>query len=1143
MKHNFLRRSAASALTALMCAASIPAMPTALFNTAYAASAGQTLSVGNGQNQHKEDNVGGYSYEIWLDNTGGSGSMTLGSGGTFNTEWSAQVSSGNFLARRGRNYDASKKATQYGPIVMEYAADYSASAQGNSRLCVYGWFKDPLVEYYIIEDWVNWRPTANGAAQTVTIDGAEYEIFQLDHTGPTILGDTRTFKQYFSVRKQKRTSGTITVSDHFAAWEKAGWNIGNLTEVALNVEGWESSGKANVSKLTIGSEGGGNNDIVVETPQNTESAQGGNTGGFDMGGFDFGNMGGGQGGFDFGNMGGNQGGFDWGNMGGGQGGFDWGNMGGGQGGFDFGNMGGFGGDQGGNQGGIDWGGMAGGFNGGGANIGSDAGDGGNAKSGLNAKIKGDMPTTVPAGAEKSGGCKVEKKTYNCKFTGGQKSCNVILPPNYSSSKQYPVMYVLHGIGGDESSMVNGMGVQELLAGLTASGQAEEMIIVLPSQYTSKTGNGGGGFGINQETCAAYDNFLYDISDSLIDFIEQNYSVKPGRENRAITGFSMGGREAIYIGLMRPDLFAYVGGACPAPGIVPGKDMFMEHPGCMTESEMKFRDVGPEPDVFMITGGTNDSVVGTFPKEYSDILTRNGVEHVYQSIPGGGHGADSVKPHLYTFMRYAFKGSSESGATVTTAPAQQNTTNTTTTTTATTTSGGGFDFGNFGGGNQAGQADFSSKVTKWGDANVDDTVSMADAVIIMQSLANPSSFKLEDQGKLNGDVYQAGSGITNQDAATIQKFLLGLLKDLPESYAEGAASTPATTTKAATTTTSKAVTTTTTTQPAAQGGFDMSQFGGQGGFDMSQFGGQGGFDMSQFGGQGGFDMSQFGGQGGFDMSQFGGQGGFDMSQFGGQGGFDMSQFGGQGGFDMSQMGNFNWGNGGVTVDNNQPAQTTVNTAVQSAGAQDLSGKKLVAISFDDGASATSRQDPAYRIMDALIENNFHATFFYVSDWIKTNEQVKFAYENGMEVANHTKSHPSLGSLGADQIRSEWEQCNSKLKSIIGTEPSHLMRLPYLDGGGQVTTALYDVPLISCGLDTKDWDGASADQIVNTIKSAAQNGSLQNQIVLCHENYASTAQAMETVLPWLKQNGWEVVTVSDMFKANGKQLQGGQIYTRS
>ena len=234
---------------------------------------GQKFSVGNGQNQHKADNVDGYSYEIWLDNTGGSGSMTLGSGGTFSTEWSAQVSSGNFLARRGRNYDATKKATEYGPIVMDYAADYSASSQGNSRLCVYGWMKNPLVEYYIIEDWVNWCPSANGASKTVTIDGAEYEIFQLDHTGPTILGTNETFKQYFSVRKSKRTSGTITVSDHFKAWADAGWNIGNLTEVALNVEGWESSGKANVTKLTIGT-GSGDSSNTQQAPQQNP-AQGG----------------------------------------------------------------------------------------------------------------------------------------------------------------------------------------------------------------------------------------------------------------------------------------------------------------------------------------------------------------------------------------------------------------------------------------------------------------------------------------------------------------------------------------------------------------------------------------------------------------------------------------------------------------------------------------------------------------------------------------------------------------------------------------------------------------------------------------------------------------------------------------------------
>ncbi|HOC34371.1 MAG TPA: glycoside hydrolase family 11 protein, partial [Ruminococcus flavefaciens] len=181
MSRSLFRRTFISTIASLVVTSSIPVIPSGVFDSAYAASAGQTLSVGNGRNQHKEDNVDGYSYEIWIDTTGGSGSMTLGSGGSFSTEWSAQVSAGNFLARRGRNYDASKKATQYGDIVMDYSAEYSASAQGNSRLCVYGWFKDPLVEYYIIEDWVNWCPS--GQSKTVTVDGARYDIFQTPHTG------------------------------------------------------------------------------------------------------------------------------------------------------------------------------------------------------------------------------------------------------------------------------------------------------------------------------------------------------------------------------------------------------------------------------------------------------------------------------------------------------------------------------------------------------------------------------------------------------------------------------------------------------------------------------------------------------------------------------------------------------------------------------------------------------------------------------------------------------------------------------------------------------------------------------------------------------------------------------------------------
>lgn len=211
-----------------------------------------------------------------------------------------------------------------------------------------------------------------------------------------------------------------------------------------------------------------------------------------------------------------------------------------------------------------------------------------------------------------------------------------------------------------------------------------------------------------------------------------------------------------------------------------------------------------------------------------------------------------------------------------------------------------------------------------------------------------------------------------------------------------------------------------------------------------------------------------------------------------------------------------------------------------------GKKLCAISFDDGAVGNASTDTSMRIINALKNNNMTATFFYVSDWTTTSghyEEVKYAYKCGMEIANHSKTHPSLGSLSSSQVRSEWEQCNSKLRSIIGTEPSHLMRLPFLDGGGQVKSALYDIPLISCAIDTGDWNKATKDQIVNKIKEAANNGTLEGAIVLCHETYATTAAAMEEVLPWLAQKGYQNVNISDMAKAHGKTLAGGQIHTRA
>ncbi|MBQ7002504.1 MAG: endo-1,4-beta-xylanase [Oscillospiraceae bacterium] len=252
MKTKMRKSKMLSAVLALVMGVSM--LPQTAF-TSFAA-AGDSFTVGNGRNQYK-DVSDGFSYEVWIDTTGGTGTMTLGQGATFKAEWNASVPSGNFLARRGLDFGSQKKATDYEYIGLDYEADYrqTGSASGNSRLCVYGWFQNknagnvPLVEYYIIEDWVDWVPDAPG--KIVTIDGAQYKIFQMEHSGPSINSSYETFKQYFSVRQDKRTSGHITVSDHFDAWAAEGWGIGNLYEVALNAEGWQSSGVADITKLNV----------------------------------------------------------------------------------------------------------------------------------------------------------------------------------------------------------------------------------------------------------------------------------------------------------------------------------------------------------------------------------------------------------------------------------------------------------------------------------------------------------------------------------------------------------------------------------------------------------------------------------------------------------------------------------------------------------------------------------------------------------------------------------------------------------------------------------------------------------------------------------------------------------------------------
>ncbi|MBR6986129.1 MAG: glycoside hydrolase family 11 protein [Ruminococcus sp.] len=260
MKFKSIKRLVSGLAAGFICIASVNFAAMRSTTDAANAKVGDTLTL-NGAGRFAEENIDGYSYEIWAADTPNKSTMYLGEGGKFNTAWNCTGDKGNFLARRGMRLGSVKHYQDYGNIVCDFDVDFKPSQAGNSRVCVYGWTQEPLVEYYIVEDWANWRPPAGGGNGSgnviaqVDIDGSTYDIYKEFRKSYTIEGE-KEFVQYFSVRHDRRDSGQVSVSEHFKAWEANGLELGNIYEVALNIEGWESTGSATVNKnvVTIGGE-------------------------------------------------------------------------------------------------------------------------------------------------------------------------------------------------------------------------------------------------------------------------------------------------------------------------------------------------------------------------------------------------------------------------------------------------------------------------------------------------------------------------------------------------------------------------------------------------------------------------------------------------------------------------------------------------------------------------------------------------------------------------------------------------------------------------------------------------------------------------------------------------------------------------
>lgn len=178
----------------------------------------------------------GFYYSFWTDNSNGTVSMTLKPGGQYTTTWKEV---GNFTAGKGW---AKGKENR----IVCFSGEFNGGANG--YLALYGWTKDSLIEYYVVENYGDWTPPGATSLGSFTSDGGTYHIYKtLRVNQPSIIGNT-TFSQFWSVRTTKRNSGTITFSNHVAAWKSKGMHLGKVWDYQImESEGYKSSGHSDIT--------------------------------------------------------------------------------------------------------------------------------------------------------------------------------------------------------------------------------------------------------------------------------------------------------------------------------------------------------------------------------------------------------------------------------------------------------------------------------------------------------------------------------------------------------------------------------------------------------------------------------------------------------------------------------------------------------------------------------------------------------------------------------------------------------------------------------------------------------------------------------------------------------------------------------
>lgn len=240
--------------------------------------------------------------------------------------------------------------------------------------------------------------------------------------------------------------------------------------------------------------------------------------------------------------------------------------------------------------------------------------------------------------------KLETVEYDSTTVGVKRKARVYTPPGYSKDTKYPVLYLLHGIGGDENEWARGGVPDVILDNLYADKKAVPMVVVLPNGRASKDLTARDPIPKQSPAFAAFER---DLLKDLIPFVEKTYAVKADRESRALAGLSMGGGQSLNFGLGNLDTFAWVGGFSSAPNTRPPADLIKDHAEAGRKLRLLYVACGDKDGLFRVSEGVHK------------MLDAKGVPHAYRVIPGGAHDFKVWRSDLYHFAQLLFR---DAGAT-------------------------------------------------------------------------------------------------------------------------------------------------------------------------------------------------------------------------------------------------------------------------------------------------------------------------------------------------------------------------------------------------------------------------------------------------------------------------------------------------